>query len=68
MALPQPSLTAIHTFRCLDAGHLIREHRNIRGPLATRQSTWCAAHDCPAVGFQDREPAARGADEAPISS
>jgi len=41
----------MHTFRCLDSGHLICEPKDVRGPLASRQSTWCAAHDCPAVGI-----------------
>ena len=38
-------------FRCLDDGHLIEEVRKPSGPLAARQSTWCVAHDCPAVGL-----------------
>ena len=38
-------------FRCLDDGHLLEEVRKATGPLAVRQSTWCVAHDCPAVSL-----------------
>ena len=43
-------------FRCLDDDHLIAEQRKPSGPLAARQSTWCATHDCPAVGLSGPPP------------
>lgn len=45
-------------FRCLEDGHLIEELRKPSVPLAARQSTWCAVHDCPAVGLAGRPSAA----------
>ena len=43
-------------FRCLGDGHLLEELRKPSVPLAARQSTWCAAHDCPAVGVGNAAP------------
>ena len=47
--MPHPSSIQRLVFRCLDSGHLISEERNVRGPLAPLQTSWCVTHDSPAV-------------------
>jgi hypothetical protein len=48
-------------FRCLENGHTFEERRDPRAPLVLRQSSWCTAHDAPAVGVPESAGAERPA-------
>jgi hypothetical protein len=40
---------ALLLYACVEQRHIFGQERSLAAPLLLRQTTWCAAHDCPAV-------------------